>query len=53
MDQQEKPYKIIIVGGLKSGKTSFFRRWIYDEFSSAQHYVVSSFVALLLSLRAL
>jgi GTPase SAR1 family protein len=37
----EKPYKIIIVGGLKSGKTSFFRRWIYDEFLSAQHYVVS------------
>lgn len=39
--QPERPYKVIIVGGQKSGKTSFFRRWIYDEFLSAQHYVVS------------
>lgn len=39
----ERAYKIIIVGGSKSGKTSFFRRWIYDEFLSSHRYIVSFF----------
>ncbi len=37
----EYVYKVIIVGSSQSGKTSFFRRWIYDEFVNSMRFNIS------------